>query len=174
MYIPLPPFHRSPLHELFHCFPDLRQVETASHTLSSTYAGELPFELVVADTKEEAKSRATEVLRSRDTCIFTHGYVSDSKIGAAAVAVRHDSGCISRRVSLGPAALWQVHDGILTVMTLALCVTIGCPRATHVSILVPDRAAVTALTSRPDTSLGISAYRGGRCMREWESRAHLT
>ena len=148
-----PRFHRSPLHELFHCFSDLRQVATVCHAPPLSLAGESPFELVVADTKGEAQSQAAEVLQGRDTCVFVTGCASGSKIGAAAVAVKRDGGRVSRRVSLRPAALRQVHDGVLAAMTLALCIIMDCPRVTRASILVPDRAAVTALTSRPDHPL---------------------
>ncbi|KAM5538790.1 hypothetical protein V8D89_007512 [Ganoderma adspersum] len=70
-----PRFHRSPLHELFHCFSDLRQVATVCHTPLLSHAGELPFELVAADTKGEAQSQATKVLQGQDTCVFVKGAV---------------------------------------------------------------------------------------------------
>ena len=148
-----PCFHCSPLHKLFHCFPDLHQVATVCHTPPLSHAGELPFELVVADTKDEAQIQAAEALQGQDTCVFVKGCVVGLNIGAAAVAAKRDGRRISCRVSLGPAALRQVHDGVLAAMTLALCAIMGCPQATRASILVSDRTAVTALTSHPDHPL---------------------
>nr|VWP02665.1 Acyl-CoA ligase AFT1-1 (EC (AF-toxin biosynthesis protein 1-1) [Ganoderma boninense] len=133
-----PRFHRSPLHELFHCFSDLRHVvATVSHAPT-------PSSIVPGGRGAGGAGH----LR-----VFIRGCTSGSKIGAAAVTVNREGGRVSCRASLGPAALRQAHDGVLAAMTLALCAIMGCPRVTRATILVPNRAAVTAPTSRPDHPL---------------------
>ena len=143
----LPRLHRSPLHLLFHSFPEVRGVQPTGEASASPSA-DPACEFVVGDGKEDARAQAADALASRDTCVFTHG-CSGSQVGAAAVTAIRDGGRVSLRASLGPAAQRQVHDGALAAVTLAVCAVLQCPRVTRASILVPDRAAVTTLTSRP-------------------------
>lgn len=149
-----PRFHRSPLHELFHAFPDLRRVTPSRFPPPTSPAlGELPFEECVSDSMEGARAQANGVIKGRDLCVFVSAGVSHSKVGSAAVAATSDGGRVSRRVSLGPAELRQGHDGVLAAMTLGLSTIMGCPRVTRASLLVPDRKAVLMLTSQPDHPL---------------------
>ncbi|PIL29447.1 hypothetical protein GSI_08389 [Ganoderma sinense ZZ0214-1] len=60
---------------------------------------------------------------------------------------------MSQQLVMRQRSRLPVHDGVLAAMTLALCVIMDCPRVTRTNILVPDRAAATTLTSRPDHPL---------------------
>ena len=146
-----PRFHRSPLHELFHSFPDLRLLRPVCDSPSPP--SDRSLEVVVGTSKQQASAQMAAALASRDTVVFVHGCTSGNNMGAAAVAARRDGGRVSVRASLGLAGNRQVHDGALAALTLGLGAIMGCPRVTRACLLVPDRAAATALSTQPDHPL---------------------
>ncbi|CDO74892.1 hypothetical protein BN946_scf184461.g4 [Trametes cinnabarina] len=163
-----PRYHRSPLHELFHAFPELRNV-TPLCTASPLALEDWPFEVRLEGSREDACVAADEALASHDICVSVQRQVSGRCIGIAAVAATRDGGTVARQAYLEPASQRQPFDGSLAALTLAVSAIRGCPRATRASILVPDRAAVHLLLSQPDLPLcrlfldQVHALRRARC-----------
>ncbi|KAJ8494781.1 hypothetical protein ONZ51_g2095 [Trametes cubensis] len=147
-----PRHHRSPLHELFHAFPEVSRIAPQPSAASRAQA-DRPFEVKLEGCKAEAKELVDEAIRSRDTCVWVQQCVVGSRLGIAAVTSARDGRTIIRQACMSPIDERQGHDGALAALSLAVSAVKGCPRVTHVSILVPDRTAVGVLSSQPDAAL---------------------
>ncbi|KAJ3476748.1 hypothetical protein NLI96_g10952 [Meripilus lineatus] len=144
-----PHFHRSPIHELFQAFPEVRELETIDATpLDPTQPSDIIT--VIASSKEEAIEDAQRYGKE-EMCVFTDGSGYKGNIGAAAWT---DQGGKERshQLCLGKSEDHTVFEGEVCGAILGLEIIAATPRITKATILLDNQAAITALKKRPPKS----------------------
>lgn len=104
-----PRFHHTAAHELFHTFPQLRQVETVSHRPFVPAIS--PASIHIAESRDDALQQWEA---DKDSFhIYTDGTVHGEHAGAAAICPRGTRGSTVRHVFLGQSADRSVTDAEL-------------------------------------------------------------
>ncbi len=141
-----PRFHRSPIHELTHSFPETRQVETIDPTPKDpSWTPKVTTR--IAPTREAAIKEAEEYERT-SLCIYSDGSGYKGGIGAAAWAEVKGAE-VGRRLHLGEMAHHTVFEGEVSGTILGLDIVAATPRITRVTILLDNQAAIRAIAENP-------------------------
>ncbi|KAJ3489883.1 hypothetical protein NLI96_g1810 [Meripilus lineatus] len=142
-----PHFHRSPLHELFHTFPELKGLETIDRTPRSQ-TRHPAITTRIAPTREEA-IREVEEYEKNSVCIYTDGSGYKGGIGAAAWAEGRNGEELWRWHHLGSGRDHTVFEGEVDGMILGLDLLASIPRVTKATILLDNQAAIQATENQP-------------------------
>lgn len=139
-----PHFHRTQLHEALHAFPELKGVAATDPTPVDSPA----LTVETPGDKASAIARIHAAMDGRELCVYTHGDpdADTAQVGVAALAVTRSGEVVTRRAGLGDPRHRHPRDTALAAVALAIEVVAGCPRATKISILIRDRAAVSVMS----------------------------
>ena len=166
-----PQRHRSPLHELFHAFPHIEQVETIDPTPMGTVPDSF-FSTSIAATRTDGIDRAHHLENNppspeatttttattattshpslTNVCIYTDGSRFQNGVGAAAVQVSLDPAKphTIRQLHLGSATHHTVFEAELVGVILALDILRSLPHILNAQILLDNQPVIHALKRR--------------------------
>jgi len=112
--------HKGPLHHLTKWFKiNINTVEkTPTVVRNPSKAGELPFELSIAESREDSIKETEEA--SEEIQIFMDGSAMEGKVGTAAILIREGRHTRTLRLHLGPETEHTVHEAELVGILLGL------------------------------------------------------
>lgn len=143
-----PRFHRSPIHELFHSFPQLRNMETIDHTPLHPWRSP---NVTVSIAPSRAQAIKDAKARGDTLCVYTDGSGYKGGIGAAAWA-QTETGEETRQLYLGPDTQHTIFEGELCGAILGLNIIESVPRIRRATILIDNQATLPAIEEQPAKS----------------------
>ena len=139
--------HKGLLHHLMKWFKiDINTVEkTPTVVRNPSKAGELPFELSIAESKEDSIKEMEEALE--EIQIFMDSSAMEGKVGAAVILIHEGRHTQTLRFHLGPKAEHTVHKAELVGILLRLHIlSTKKENGKPASIGMDNQAAIKAFT----------------------------
>jgi ribonuclease HI len=172
--------HKGPLHHLTKWFKiDINAMEkTPTVVRNPSKAGELPFELSIAKSREDSIKEMEEALE--EIQIFTDGSAMEGKVGAAAILIRAGRHTWTLRLHLGLEAEHIVYEAELVGIVLGLHILSTKKKNGKLALIGLDNQAVIKAFDSELRNLGHHLTWEALCMAEhlkkkrWKSKAGLT